>query len=110
MKKINIDGLLALNLEEIEIVYRRCRGDSVRKAAFEMAIPESTVWNQRIPRVCQILGVDEWREIEEELCIPLRSLIPSLQALKQGWPEAFREKIDALREPVAHEKEQASNN
>jgi hypothetical protein len=100
MKKINIDGLLALNPEEIEIVYRRLRGESVRKIAVDMEIPESTVWNQRNPQILKLLGVNEWREVEEELKIPIRSIIPNLQALKEGWPEEFREKIESLRESL----------
>jgi hypothetical protein len=99
MKKVSIDGLLALSLEEIEIIYRRLRGDSVRKIALEMRIPEATVWNQRIPEIRKMLGVEEWKEIEQHLKIPLRSIIPSLQTLKSGWPEEFRQKIEALREP-----------
>src|SRR5829696_4950806 len=100
MKNINIDGLLALNPEEIEIVYRRLRGESVRKIAVDMEIPDSTVWNQRNPQILKLLGVNEWREVEEELKIPIRSIIPNLQALKEGWPEEFREKIEALRESL----------
>jgi hypothetical protein len=99
MKKINIDGLLSLNLEEIEIVYRRCRGESVRKAALEMGKVESTFWNVRIPKIVQKLGVEKWEEVEAELCESLTPIIPSLQALKGGWPERFREKIEALRDP-----------
>jgi len=63
----------------------------------------------RIPRICKILGVEEWREIEEELCIPLRSIIPSVDALQKGWPEAFRERIEALRGPRESKNGEPSN-
>jgi hypothetical protein len=99
MKKINTDGLLALNLEEIEIVYRRCRRDSVEKIAQEMGMSPSTIWNSRMPEIFRLLDVENWNDIEEELCIPLRRIILSVEDLKKGWPEEFREKIEALREP-----------
>jgi hypothetical protein len=99
MRKIDIDGLLALNSEEIEIVYRRLRGETVVKVASERQIPVSTLSNQRMPKILRMLGVKTWREVEEELEIPLRSMIPSVDALRRGWPEEFREKIEALREP-----------
>jgi hypothetical protein len=100
MKKVNIDGLLALKLEEIEIIYRRCRGDTVQKVANEMGIGASTIYNERIPGILKLLEVDNWKELESLLCVDLRRIIPRLEALQQGWPLAFREKIEALREPL----------
>ena len=50
--------------------------------------------------ILPLLGVSDWGELEDDLCISLRRIIPGVEALKQGWPEAFREKIEALREPV----------
>lgn len=97
--KINIDGLLGLNLEQIKIVFRRCRGDSVQKIANEMGIGASTIYDW-MHDIFELLEVEDWRELEKELCVPLRRIIPSLDALDKGWPEAFREKIEALREPV----------
>ncbi len=98
MKKVNIDGLLALKLEEIQIIYRRCRGDTVQKVANDMNIGASTIHNERMPEILKLLEVDNWKELESLLCVELRRIIPSEEALQQGWPEAFREKIEALRE------------
>jgi hypothetical protein len=98
MKKVKIDGLLALNVEEIQIVYMRCRGDSVQKVANEMGLGASTIWNERMPPIFRLLEVKDWKELEEALCDDLRRTIPSVEALKQGWPEEFREKVEALRE------------
>jgi len=61
-----------------------------------MDLVESTIWNSRIPKICETLGVESWREIEEELCVPLRSMVSNIEALQMGWPEEFREKIEAL--------------
>jgi DNA-binding CsgD family transcriptional regulator len=99
MKKINIDGLLALKLEEIKIIFLRCRGETVEDTAKELKIGASTIYS-RMPKIYELLGVSNWGEIEEELCIALRRIVPNTRALDEGWPEAFREKIEALREPV----------
>src|SRR5687768_1273526 len=103
MKKVNIDGLLALKLEEIEIIYRRCRGDTVQKVANDMHIGASTIHNERMPEILKLLEVENWRELESLLCVDLRRTIPSVEALQQGWPETFREKIEALRDPIEHQ-------
>lgn len=109
MAKVSIDGLLGLNLEEIEIVYRRCRGETVEKIAKDKDIPESTFYRSKMPVILEMLEVENWREFEKELCIPLRRIIPSLSALKAGWPDAFREKIEELREPVEFPKQPAKS-
>ena len=98
MNKINIDGLLALNLEEIKIIFLRCRGDTVEETAEYLHIGASTIYS-RMPEICKLLGVKNWKEIEDELCISLRRIVRDVRALEEGWPEAFREKIEALREP-----------
>jgi len=97
--KINIDGLLALNLEQIQIVFRRCRGDSVQKIANEMGIGASTIY-EGMHEIFELLEVKDWRELEKEACVPLRRIITGEEALARGWPDAFREKIEALREPI----------
>ena len=97
--KINIDGLLALNLEQIQIVFRRCRGDSVQKIANEMGIGASTIY-EGMHEIFELLEVKDWRELEKEACVPLRRIITGEEALARGWPEAFREKIEALRDPI----------
>jgi hypothetical protein len=107
MKKVNIDGLLALKLEEIEIIYRRCRGDTVQKVANDMHIGASTIHNERMPEILKLLEVENWKELESLLCVDLRRTIPSLDALQQGWPEAFREKIETLRAPIEHQTQAA---
>ena len=98
MNKFNIDGLLALNLEEIKIVFLRCRGETVEETAEYLKIGASTIYKW-MPGICELLGLSSWKEIDEELCVTLRRIVPDVRALDAGWPEAFREKIEALREP-----------
>jgi hypothetical protein len=109
MRKINIDGLLALNLEEIEIVYRRLIGETIIKIASEIGISDSTISNQRMPKILRMLGVETWREAAEELEIPVRSIIPNVEALKRGWPEEFRGKIEGLRMSAEPPKETSTS-
>jgi hypothetical protein len=110
MKKVSVDGLLGLNLEEIEIVYRRCRGEKVEDIADDMGIGKSTIWNDRMPRILEMLEVENWKEIERELCIPLRKIIFSVSLLKSCWPHDFREKIEALREETSTAQTAATTN
>jgi hypothetical protein len=100
--KINIDGLLALNLEQIRIVFRRCRGDAVQKIANDMGIGASTIY-EGMHEIFELLEVKDWRELEKEACVPLRRIITGEEALARGWPEAFREKIESLRDPIEHQ-------
>lgn len=105
MKKISFDRLLALNLKDVEIIYRRCRRESVKKIALEMSINESTLWNVRLPQIHRALGFEKWEEVEKEFCLPLTSTIPALLALRGGWPEAFREKLEVFIEKLEASKE-----
>src|SRR5215207_7240830 len=91
MNKFNIDGLLALNLEEIKIVFLRCRGETVEETAEYLKIGASTIYKW-MPGICELLGLSSWKEIDEELCVTLRRIVPDVRALDAGWPEAFREK------------------
>jgi len=97
MNKFNIDGLLGLSPEEIKIVFLRLRGETVEETATHLNMSPATVYS-RITGICKMLDLKNWKEIEAELRVPLMRIIPNVRALEEGWPEAFREKIEALRE------------
>ena len=65
MKNIYVDGWLALNLEEIEIVYRRLRGETIVKTASEIGVSDSTISNKAKSIFTGTVGTDRGKVVIE---------------------------------------------
>jgi hypothetical protein len=105
MKKVSVDGLLALTPREIKIIYWRCKGETVEQTANKFPMAASLVYRVLKENIYPTLKVDGWRDIETDLCKPLRAMVARVEDL-DNWPEGFREKIEALREPLEPQKAQ----
>ena len=100
MKKVSLDGLLALKPEEIKLVYLRCLGNTMEYSAKKSGFSPATAYKKLKEDVYPMLGVEGWGDIKADLCKPLRKMVSSVEEL-ENWPEGFREKIEALRESPA---------
>jgi hypothetical protein len=108
MKKINVDGLLALKPEEIKFIFFHCKGDTVAQAAKKVPMAASSAYKMLREDIYPMLHVDGWEDIKSELCKPLRAMVYKSEDL-DNWPEGFREKIEALREPTQAQEQAESN-
>jgi hypothetical protein len=99
MKKVSVDGLLLLKPEEIKIVYLRCRGETVEKIAKKIPMAASAIYKVLKENIYPVLKVEGIDDIKAELSRPLLGMVFNLEELN-NWPEGFREKIEALREPL----------
>ena len=108
MKKATVDGLLAVSPKQIKIIYWRCRGETVEKTGQIVGLSEASVYKVLKDEIYPTLGLEGWGDIKAQVCKPLLAMVNKSEDLN-NWPEGYREKIEALREPLEPPEPPISN-